>query len=201
MIELLKGTLHSKTVEKIIVICGGVGYGVNISYQTYTKLPQIGEEVTIHCFLKVREDDMSLYGFSDEKEKMLFLSFSSVSGVGPKTAMQILSAIPADRAYRSIMEEDSTTLSSVKGLGPKTAKKIILELKDKFSKMEGIETATTMSQGIPAGVPRQDAVTALISLGYKQYEASVAVSKILKEHGNDLAVQDIIKYALKLRVK
>jgi len=200
MIEVLIGKILYKNEKKVILNCSGTGYGVNISTNTYSALKKIGEEQTLHTILKVREDDMSLFGFSEDGEKEAFLLLSSVSGVGSKTAIQILSDIKYERLYTAVLENDITLISSAHGIGKKTAQKIALELKDKVTKLD--------SSGIVAGGEvienransNTEAVHALITLGYKNSEAASIVSKITKGKKN-MSTQDIITQALKQQYK
>lgn len=199
MIEIINGKIISKESDKVIISCNGVGYGIKISAFTYSALGKIGENQQLYTFLKVREDDMSLFGFIDQKEKTLFNLLSSVSGIGPKTALQFLSDIKFDRIYTAVLNEDITLLSTVKGVGKKTAKKMVLELKDKIMKLSlSISGSISNSQ---LSSSSSDAVKALITLGYNQNTASTAVSKVLKENGNNLTTNEIITKVLKARTK
>lgn len=197
MIEMLTGTIVQKEPSKVIISCGGVGFSVNISSYTYSTLPELTKTHTLFIFFKLREDDVSLFGFTDKKEKDLFITLGSVSGIGPKTAMQLLSEIKYDRLYSAIASADVTLLSQVHGIGKKTAQKIVFELKDKIGRIG--DAAMDIAMG--AAADNTEAVSALVTLGYKNADANSIVARILKEKGKDASTQEIIKAALKERMK
>ncbi len=198
MIEILTGTLLHKDPGKVILDCGGVGFSVFISSHTYSALCDTGNKQTLFTFLKVREDDMTLYGFNDRKERELFLDLGTVSGVGTKTALQILSEIRYDRLSSAIATADVTLISQAHGVGKKTAQKIVFELKEKIGNLDGV---SALSSVINNTAINSEAVAALVRLGYKNADANTAVGKIIKEKGKDISTQDIIKFALKDRIK
>lgn len=198
MIEMLIGEILYKEPGKVIINCSGVGYSVNISSFTYSALVEIGKNQTLHTFLKVREDDMSLYGFTDKKEKELFLILGSISGIGAKTAMQLLSDIKFDRLYSAIATGDVTLISQAHGIGKKTAQKIVFELKDKIGKFEDLN-ALNIAMGLTSD--NAEAVTALVRLGYKNSDANSAVAKIIKDKGKTISTQEIVKLVLQERMK
>lgn len=198
MIEMLIGEILYKEPGKVIINCSGVGYSVNISSFTYSALVEIGKNQTLHTFLKVREDDMSLYGFTDKKEKELFLILGSISGIGAKTAMQLLSDIKFDRLYSAIATGDVTLISQAHGIGKKTAQKIVFELKDKIGKFEDLN-AFNIAMGLTSD--NAEAVTALVRLGYKNSDANSAVAKIIKDKGKTISTQEIVKLVLQERMK
>lgn len=200
MIELLRGELCHKDPQKMIIMCAGVGYAVAISSFTYNNLKAVGEIETVHTILRVREDDMSLFGFIDLREKQIFELLGSVSGIGAKTAMTLLSAISFDKIFQSVITEDSTLLSSAPGIGAKTAKKIILELKDKFLKLPNFTSVAGPRQTGNSSILNEDAINALVTLGYKAQDAATVVVKLIKIHGS-LSTQEIITLALKDRMK
>jgi holliday junction DNA helicase RuvA len=147
MIEMLIGEILHKEPSKVIINCGGVGYSVNISAYTYSTLPELNKIHTLFIFFKLREDDVSLFGFTDRKEKELFSTLSTVSGIGPKTAMQLLSEIKYDRLYSAIASADVTLLSQAHGIGKKTAQKIVFELKDKIGRIGDAAMDIAMGAG------------------------------------------------------
>jgi Holliday junction DNA helicase RuvA len=198
MIEMLIGEILYKEPGKVIINCSGVGYSVNISSFTFSALVEIGKSQTLHTFLKVREDDMSLYGFTDKKEKELFLILGSISGIGAKTAMQLLSDIKFDRLYSAIATGDVTLISQAHGIGKKTAQKIVFELKDKIGKFEDLN-ALNIAMGLTSD--NAEAVTALVRLGYKNSDANSAVAKIIKDKGKTISTQEIVKLVLQERMK
>ena len=198
MIEMLTGELIQKEPARIIISCGGVGFGVIISSHTYSSLGDIGSVQTLHTFFKVREDDMSLYGFSDKKEKELFLHLSSVSGIGPRTAIQVLSEIKYDRLFTAITSADVTLISQAHGVGKKTAQKIVFELKDRIGSIDGI---SALGAVMGTSSENSEAVTALVRLGYKNADANIAVARIIKEKGKEISTQEIVKTVLMERMK
>ena len=199
MIEMLIGNILSKEPRKVILNCGGVGYSVNISSYTYSELAEINEQQILHTVFRVREDDMSLFGFTGKKEKELFIILSSVSGVGAKTAMQLLSDIKYDRLFNAIITADATLISQAHGIGKKTAQKIVFELKDKFGKSDDMTFLSSLNSTETS--PNSEASAALVRLGYKNSDANSTVSKIVREQGKDISTQEIIRIALQKRMK
>ncbi len=201
MIERITGELIEKETSFAVVDCCGVGYGLNISQITSDFLPEVGAKVSLYTHLVVREDLMQLYGFSSIPEKETFLLLISVSKIGPKTALAALSGISVAAFVRAIKGADIATLTKIPGVGKQTAERLVVELKKKVEKLgivvsgEGDEGGTLVSADM--GQPFKEAILALESLGYKQYNAEKAVRKIYAERGADLSVAEIIKYALK----
>ena len=194
MYDYFKGTLAFLRTDAAVVECGGVGYRLAVSASTHAKLsPLLGREATLFAYLAVREDAMELYGFSDETERALFIHLLSVSGVGPKAALSVLSTLPADRLAVCVAAGDAKAIASAPGVGLKTAQKIILELKDKLAK----EFAA--GEPLPDGVPSagaddaSDAVNALVVLGYSRAQALGA----LKGLDSALPLEIRIREALK----
>ena len=163
MIEMLIGNILYKEPGKVILNCGGVGYSTSISSYTYSALGEINEQQILHTVFKVREDDMSLFGFADKKEKEMFIILSSVSGVGAKTAMQLLSDIKFDRLFNAIVTADVTLISQAHGIGKKTAQKIVFELKDKFGKSDDMAFLNVLNK--TESSPNSEASAALVRLG------------------------------------
>ena len=199
MIEMLIGNILYKEPGKVILNCGGVGYSVNISSYTYSSLADLNEQQILHTVFRVREDDMSLFGFADKKEKEMFIILSSVSGVGAKTAMQLLSDIKFDRLFNAILTADVTLISQAHGIGKKTAQKIVFELKDKFGKSDDMSFLNALNKTETS--PNSEASAALVRLGYKNSDANSIVSKIVREKGKDTTTQEIIRIALRERMK
>ncbi len=203
MIGFLRGELVYKGDGYILIDVGGVGYQVIVPSNTSAYLRGEGQEVTVYTAMIVREDDISLFGFSGRSEQEAFTKLIGVSGVGPKVAIAILSAFTMDQLQQAIVFEDSKTLQKANGVGRKTAERIVLELKDKFS-AEGIGDPygtyaditgqTAGGEGQNAQNNRGEAVNALVALGYTRAEAAGALAGI-KE--NDLTVEEYIKRALK----
>ena len=180
-----------KKAENFVVVdCGGVGYMINTSLTSISTLGAAGSEVTMYTYLVVREDAMELCGFASIEEKELFLKLISVSGVGPKAAMSILSVGSPSQIAAAIITNDTKTITKAQGVGPKVAQRVILELKDKIDNSElDISTDTVVVQ---TDDTRTEAINALIVLGYSPEAATKAVAKT--EAG--LSVEEIIKKAL-----
>ena len=198
----IEGTLVHKDGGLAVIDCGGVGYKLSISYMTYTRLPETGKSFKLYTHLVVKEDALDLLGFYDLSEKNAFVMLTSVSGIGPKSAMSVLSSLTPEKFAFAVASGDYKELSLAHGVSAKTAQKIILELKDKINK----EAAELEKSGGIAYVPeiagavgnvRSEAVNALVVLGYSRLEASEALKNI------DLSkpLEEIIRLALRNLVK
>lgn len=194
MIAFVKGILAEKTPTYALIECNGVGYMLHISLQTYGSLPQLHETCKLLTHLIVREDAQLLYGFSTAKERTLFQQLISVSGIGPNTARMMLSAMNTNELIAAILNDNSKLLQGIKGIGTKTAQRVVIELKDKVDKdvspMDKILTAHNTN--------KDEALLALVSLGFAKNSADVALVKILKANGADLSIEELIKKALQL---
>ena len=199
MIDCIKGVLVKKAPTRVVVDCNGVGYGVKISLNTLDNIGDTGEEVSLFTHLHVREDIMQVYGFSTEAERDLFLLLISVSKVGPKIAMAILSHISVVNFIKAVQAGDITSLVKIPGVGKQSAERLIVELKRKIDKVAtGLVPAGELQALVPAGGRQvEEAVIALESLGYKRLHAEKAVSKVIQEKGEALGLKEIIKTALK----
>ncbi|MBL8025351.1 MAG: Holliday junction branch migration protein RuvA [Fibrobacteres bacterium] len=199
MIERIRGKLLEKGASFIVVDCGGVGYGLHITLPTYETLPEEGASVELYSHLVVREDIMQLYGFAERVERDAFLMLTSVSKIGPKTALATLSGISVAGFVRAVKQADVTALTKVPGIGKQTAERLVVELKNKIDRISGSDLVE--SDGKPAsgnmGKNFDDAILALESLGYKSFNADKAVRKVYGEKGGALPVEEIIKFALK----
>jgi Holliday junction DNA helicase RuvA len=178
MIAFLRGRLHSKTPNQAIVECGGVGYDATISVATFTSLPAEGAEARLHIYTHVREDQIALFGFAEPKEKRLFEKLLTISGIGPKLAITVLSGIDTDRLVTAIRAGDHGTLTRIPGIGKKTAERVVLELKDKLDDMAVVLTAAAAHYGA-AG---DDALSAMVNLGYARAVAEKAIETALAKH-------------------
>ena len=197
MITFLDGKLVSALPTQAIVDVGGVGYEVFIPLASYDKLPAVGQPVRILTHLHVREDAHVLYGFMTPAERDLFrLHVNNVSAIGPKLALAVLSGMSVNNFEASVVNSDITSLSKISGLGKKTAERIVLELKDKLGVAAAWEAASTMHAPTPEQEQANEAVLALIALGYKQIDAHKAVRE-LQEKGEANAAEDLVKLALK----
>lgn len=171
MIAHLRGTLLTKHPNQAIVEAGGVGYDVTISVPTFSELPSAGAEVALHIHTHVREDALSLYGFLRVAEKQLFEKLLTVSGIGPKLAITILSGMPADEMVASIRGGDVARLTRIPGIGKKTAERMVLELRDKLPAMPGAAEVN-----VPQATPmEEDVISALVNLGYQRAAAEKAL--------------------------
>jgi Holliday junction DNA helicase RuvA len=190
MIGHLNGRLIEKNPTDLVIECGGVGYEVKISLNTFSS---IGDTEALKIFTKliVREDAHLLYGFATKEEREMFVHLTSVSGIGPNTAMIMLSSLVPDEIAHAIQSEDVVTIQSIKGIGAKTAQRVILDLKDKMLKMT-FSTENIFNQN---NTNRFDALTALISLGFDKKLAEKALDKV--SIGDD-SVEYLIKGALKI---
>jgi len=194
MIEYLKGELALKTPTYVVIeTSGGVAYRVQISLNTYAKIEKL-EKVTLLTQQIIKEDAHLLFGFADELERHLFQLLISVSGVGPSTAQIVLSGMNANEARTAIATENEAAFGRVKGIGPKTAKRIILDLKDKVLKES--PDAAAGATIIPVSSVKQEAIAALIALGFIRVNVQKVVDKIVYEKP-ELSIQDLIKLALK----
>ena len=194
MIAYLRGRLVHKEPTHVIVDVGGVGYQAAISLYTFGDIKD-KENIQLATYLHVREDAQLLFGFSTESEKSLFMSLISVNGVGPNTAIVMLSSLPPEELRAAILREDSATLQAVKGIGGKTAQRLILELRDKLRKGQGETTGTI--PGTPGNTLRQEALSALVTLGISRSAAEQSVDALLRKSGNTISLEDLVKQALK----
>ena len=195
MIAYLHGPIAELEATHVVVDCGGVGYLAKISLQTYSQI-QGKEKIKLHTYLQVREDAQVLYGFADVQERGLFEQLIGISGVGGNTALMILSSLSAEELFRAIRTEDVLTLKKVKGIGAKTAGRIVLELKDKL-KLEGVSLTASSASGAVQSQKREEALTALKTLGLPKATMEKKVDQILKTQGGEISVAEIIKLALK----
>jgi Holliday junction DNA helicase RuvA len=195
MITYLKGRLAFKDPTHLVVDVGGVGYEVKISLTTYSQVKD-KEDILIQTYLHVKEDSHTLFGFFEQSEKKRFLDLLSINGVGPSTALMILSSLDAKELQAAIVQEDVKTIQSVKGIGGKTAQRIILELKDKMKK-EGLLDKSIEIQPRFDNTLRSEALSALTTLGINKSIAEKTVDKILKEYGEEIKLEELIKQALK----
>jgi Holliday junction DNA helicase RuvA len=180
MIAHLRGQLLTKTPNQAIIECAGVGYDVHISVTTFTELPPEGSETALHIYTNVREDQIALFGFSDPQEKRLFEKLISVSGIGPKLAITVLSGISSERLVGAIRSNDLAMLTRIPGIGKKTAERVVLELKDKLDDMVAAFAATGTPH-IALGSAGDDALSALVNLGYQRPIAQKALEAVLEK--------------------
>lgn len=195
MIVYLKGILTKKSPTEIIVDVAGIGYSVNISLSTYEQLQEINSEIEILTHHHIREDAQLLFGFSSELERNLFRLLISVTGIGTKMAQTILSGIRPNELIQTITANAISTLTSIPGVGRKTAERMVLELKDKVSKIEGSDKIIDLPHS--GASIRSEALTALISLGFTRDKAEQSLRGVLNEvNGITISVEELIKQAL-----
>ena len=196
MIYSLTGKILKKTLDTVVISCAGVGYAVQVPLTTAESLPAPGREGTVYTVMNVTENDVSLYGFATEEQRSCFKMLTSVSGVGPKAGLAILSIMTPERVALAASSGDHKAFTKANGVGPKLAQRIVLELKDKVAKgfVDGINLEDVgAATAAPAAQGAGQAIAALVSLGYSQSEAALAVSKI----DTSLPVEEIIKLALR----
>ncbi|MBI5197622.1 MAG: Holliday junction branch migration protein RuvA [Nitrospirae bacterium] len=197
MIASLKGHLAAKSPQTVVIEVGGIGYEVFIPLSTFPKLPDLEKSVSFHTYTHVREDALQLYGFMDRAERDFFLLLISVSGIGPRLALNILSGLPVAELVRAVDSENLDRLKSIPGVGAKTAGRVILELRGKLpSEVPG---GSGTSGGTHPVVT--DALSALTNLGYPKTMASDAIEKVRKTSGPELSLEEVIREALKILVR
>lgn len=191
MITHLKGKLVEKNPTHVIIECAGVGYFVNISLHTFSKLGDT-ENIQLFTHLQVKEDSHTLFGFSERSEREIFRLLLSVSGIGSSTARTMLSSLSPAQVRDAIASEDVVSIQAIKGIGAKTAQRVILDLKDKVLKIYDIDEVSTISNN----TNKEEALSALEVLGFARKQAEKAVDKVLSQD-TSLSVENIIKYTLK----
>ena len=193
MYEYFKGKLVEKTPAEAVIDCNGVAYILQISLQTFSKIKD-QEDVKLYTHLVVKEDSHTLFGFFELGERAIFRQLILVSGVGANTARVILSSMTTDEVYNAIVMDNAAALQSVKGIGAKTAQRIILDLKDKISKGEQVSEIFTDSHN----TSKEEALSALVMLGFARQIADKALQKVIKSQGFSLSVEDLVRLALKI---
>ena len=194
MIYNVRGTLTYTDINYAVVECGGVGFKCFVSMTTLKKLPPLGKEANLYTYLSVREDAMDLFGFATQQELDAFKLLITVSGVGPKAAMAVLSVLPPDRLSIAVSSGDVKSIQSAQGVGKKTAERIVLELKDKMLGIAPSNAAAVQSiQAVASNSDAQEAVEVLVSLGFNQSDAATVVGAMDK----GLSVDDMIRKGLK----
>lgn len=205
MIAYVQGILENLEIDKAVIDVGGIGYEVNISASTCDRMPGIGESVKLYTYMNVKEDEMSLFGFLTRDEIRMFRMLITVSGIGPKGALSILSVFDTDDLRFAILSGDTKTISKAPGIGKKTAERLVLELRDKISNADIKGTDDAASAGSLSGIStkdedvssRDEAVEALAALGYNATDAMKAVRKVLSSSDEKLDTEAILKLALK----
>ncbi len=199
MIALIYGKIAHKGISSIVVDVGGVGYRVFIPLTTFYELPEAGEPVTLHVHTYVKEDAINLFGFYTIRERDLFQLLISVSGIGPKIAMNIISGIVVHDLLQAISRGDAGKLVSIPGVGRKMAERLILELKEKVIKKMAIEQMPAEDDRHDSHeMIKEDVLSALVNLGYKSNAAKDAVDKVVEVSEGDLTLDTLLKKTLKL---
>jgi Holliday junction DNA helicase RuvA len=194
MIARIEGTLLAKDLDRVeIMTSGGVGYDLLIPLSVFETLPRLGESVALHTHLVVKEDAWLLFGFATNFERQVFTRVLSAKGVGPSLALGLLSTLTAPRLVRALRDKDLPTLQSVPRVGRKKAEQMILDLADK---LDDLEVPGAPSGPRPAGAGADDAIRALVSLGYSTPDAERAVRTALDEDGKGLPAAELIRQAL-----
>ena len=197
MIGFLRGKLVHKAPPLLMLDVQGVGYELEAPMTTFYNLPLLGAEILLHTHLVVREDAHSLFGFINEADRNLFRTLIKVNGVGPKLALTILSGLTAEEFHRNIHNNDTQALIRLPGVGKKTAERLVIEMRDRLPSPDGVATNMDLGQGAQTpqilNNPRQEAISALCSLGYKPIDASKMVQNIDTENKT---CEDIIRLAL-----
>ncbi|HYG40823.1 MAG TPA: Holliday junction branch migration protein RuvA [Cytophagales bacterium] len=196
MIAYIDGKLTFKSPTYVIIETYGVGYQIRISLNTYSQITD-SERCKLHTYLHIKEDAHTLFGFSEFAEKKLFLDLISISGVGPGTAVVVLSYLSPKEITEAIIGEDVKTIQSIKGIGAKTAQRIILELKDKIKK-ENNSSETSNLTTTKRNTVKDEALSALIMLGVTKSVAEKNLDIVLKKTGADVTLEDLIKHSLRI---
>lgn len=203
MIGRIRGLLVEKTPGHALVECSGLGYEIDIPYTTFFHLPDVGQEVILHTHFAVREDAQSLFGFASRLDRNLFRLLIKVNGVGPKLAVGILSGLDAQQFIRCVEARDVNSLVKLPGVGKKTAERLLIEMADRIGQLEGQfipSVAGVSGSGGPQAAPvaghdpREEAESALISLGYKPQEAAKAIAKVAEP---EMTSEALIRLALR----
>lgn len=197
MIAFIEGRLSDVTEHTVVISCNGIGYELFVPQSVYRSLPAVDEIMKLHTFLQIREDGVALFGFASRDDLNLFKLLITVSGIGPKGALGILSAMTADELRFAVLAGDAKTIAKAPGIGAKTAGKVILDLKDKFHLEDAFEQKLnhTTKQSAADSKAREEAAEALVALGYSPTDALRAVKKTAVTA--DMSVEEILRLSLK----
>jgi Holliday junction DNA helicase RuvA len=203
MIAYLKGKLFAKQANSVIVETGGVGYEVIIPLSTFYELGDVGSEVELRIYTHVREDTLQLFGFKTERERELYLKLISVQGIGAKSGVAMLSGMSADEIVTAIRTDNVVRLTAIPGVGKKTAERMVIELRDKMQDLlSGAEKEASAAgqTGAPLDETYEDALSALLNLGYNRAAADKALKQTVQE-GTEKSVQKLLRRSLQLLAK
>ena len=201
MIRFVHGILRSKTEDGLVIEAGGIGYGVRVPFSVLSDAPSVGEEILLHTYFSVKEDGQDLYGFFTDKDRSFFIQLISVSGIGAKTALAILSTFSREELIGLILSGDSKRIQKAPGLGKKSAERLILELRDKLKTEDALPLVEESGEASFSGLQEGDteamreAMEALLSLGYKTGEARNAMRGITKIE--ELSAEEILRLSLR----
>ena len=202
MIAFLTGKLLEKQANTVIVDVGGVGYEVTIPLSTFYELGEPGSDVELRIYTHVREDAIQLFGFKTARERDLYLKLISVQGIGAKSGVTMLSGMSADEIVAAIRSNDLGRLTAIPGVGRKTAERLVIELRDKVGELAaaaGVGTSISVNQ-LPADAVFDDALSALVNLGYQKAAAERALKKVVQD-GTEMSVQKLLRRSLQLLAK
>jgi len=202
MIAHLSGKLLEKQANTAIVDVGGVGYEVSIPLSTFYELGEVGSDISLRIYTHVREDAIQLYGFKTRRERELYLKLISVQGVGAKSGIGMLSGMNADEIIAAIRSNDLARLKSIPGVGLKTAERLVIELRDKVGELSGVgsETDAASRSALPKDAVFEDALSALVNLGYQKNAAEKALNLAASE-GTEISVQKLLRRGLQILAK
>jgi Holliday junction DNA helicase RuvA len=196
MIAHLSGKLLSKQPNQVIVDVNGVRYEVHVPLSTFYELGEIGNPVQLRIYTHVREDTIALFGFKSSNEKLMFEQVTSISGIGPKLGITILSGMPVDELVTAIRQSNLARLTSIPGIGKKTAERLVVELRDKLSKLGGASTGEQLAAQ-SGSQPQEDVVSALVNLGYAKPAAEKAVHTVVSNSKTEPAFEELLRTALR----
>jgi Holliday junction DNA helicase RuvA len=202
MIAYLSGKLLEKQANTAIVDVGGVGYEVSIPLSTFYELGEIGSDVQLRIYTHVREDAIQLFGFNTTRERELYLRLISVQGVGPKSGIAMLSGMSADEIILALRTDDLARLTTIPGVGRKTAERLVIELRDKVGELAtgGPSALDAATRALPADAVFEDALSALVNLGYQRQLAEKALKQAVQE-GTEISVQKLLRKGLQVLAK
>ncbi len=202
MIAYLSGKLLEKQANNVIIDVGGVGYEVSIPLSTFYELGDVGSDVSLRIYTNVREDAIQLFGFNTLRERDLYLKLISVQGIGAKSGITMLSGMSADEIIKAIRSNDLVRLTSIPGVGRKTAERLVIELRDKVGDVSGDGSALDVAsrKTMPSDAVFEDALSALINLGYQRNSAEKALNQAAQE-GTEITVQKLLRRALQILAK
>ncbi|MBN2514475.1 MAG: Holliday junction branch migration protein RuvA [Deltaproteobacteria bacterium] len=199
MIARIVGTLIYKSFDHVIIDAYGIGYRVFVPLTTFYELPEVGQSVTLNIHTHVKQDAISLFGFYSSSEKEIFKLMIAVTGIGPRLAMNILSGISADELIRAVSQGNLSRLVSIPGVGKKMGERMILELKDKVMPISSEEMVSTITESMKQQEQvKEDALSALVNLGYKKGLAKEALEKVVNETTESITIDVVLKESLKI---